>query len=314
MLMTDSIKLSIIIVSFNTRDILKDCLVSIEKAQIACSYEIIVVDNDSRDGSIGMIKEDFSGIIVIENKQNCLFAKANNQGVAIARGQCLLLLNSDTLVEKGNIEKLVLFLDKASSRIACVGPVVLNDDRTLQSCGYALPSIAERLSMVLHLSRLLPKTVARLLLPAGIPGLYEENHRVGWISGCCMLIRSDVYRALGGLNEALEFYGEEPEFCSRLSKSGYETWLVQEATIIHLGGKSSGDEHAAFLKDETGAMRRYTELQKCTVGIRKSIVMSRIVIVSAIFKYLISDRSKKVYFKNAISRERAIIRYMKNTL
>jgi len=312
--MAEPIRLSIIVVSFNTREILRDCLSSIGKAGIQCSYEIIVVDNDSRDGSVEMLKRDFSGVALIENRQNALFAKANNQGAAVARGEYLLLLNSDTLVEKDNLDVLVKFLDDSPRKVACVGPIVLNDDRTEQSSGYALPSIAERVSMVLHLNRLLPKFLFRRLLPEGIPGVYDGTHKAGWISGCCMLIRRSVYMELGGLNEALEFYGEEPEFCWRLRKAGYETWLVHDASIIHLGGKSSGDAHAAFLQDETGAMRRYTALQKHTVGIRKSIVMSRIVILSAMAKYLVSGRDKKKYFRNAISRERAIVRYMKKAL
>ncbi|NTU90456.1 MAG: glycosyltransferase family 2 protein [Chlorobiaceae bacterium] len=309
-----AVKVSIIIVSFNAREILRDCLVSIRRAELGFNYEIIIVDNNSIDGSCEMVREEYPDLMLVANDQNKLFAAANNQGADLASGEYLLLLNSDTLVDRGNIEKLVRFLDDAPSKIACVGPVVLNDDKSRQSAGYALPSIAERISMVLYLNRLLPRFIARRVLPAGIPGLYEADHQVGWISGCCMLIRSDVYKAFGGLNEALEFYGEEPEFCMRLDRKGYETWLVHDATIVHLGGKSSGQEYAPFLHDQVGAMRRYSTLQQHTVGLRTSIIMSRIVLATAWIKYLLFGKKTRAYFRMAIANEKAVIAYMKKLL
>lgn len=305
--MDNTLTLSIIIVSFNTRDILRDCLHSIRSAGLRFGYEIVLVDNDSADGSVEMVREEFPEIRVIANRENRFFAKANNQGAAVANGRYLLLLNSDTLVEKGNIEKLVSFFDASPGRIACAGPTVLNPDRTLQSEGYALPSVSERLTMVWHLHRLLPRPLGRLLLPAGTPGLHRGNHRSGWVSGCCMMIRRDVYRQLGGLNEALEFYGEEPEFCFRLNRSGYETWVVQDATIVHLGGQSVGTDQAVFLKDRERAVKRYVALQKYTVGYARALLMSRVVLFSARFKYLFVPAAKKRLLAAGIAQEKTVI-------
>lgn len=304
-------KLSIIIISFNTRDILRDCLRSIRSAVIQCSYEIIVVDNNSVDGSVDMIRQEFPEVIVIANEHNNFFAKANNQGSAIAQGEHLLLLNSDTLVEPGNIEKLVDFLDHAGEKIVCAGPRVLNPDRTLQSAGYALPSVGERLSMVWHLNRILPKQLARKLLPTGVPGLYDGNHRSGWVSGCCMLVRKDVYLSVGGLNEDLEFYGEEPEFGYRLNKLGYETWVVSGATIIHLGGQSAKTDQADFLRDDERSLKRYTTLQKHTVGYKKAIVMSRVVLFSSCLKFLVSSKKRRTGLARSIERTRKVINLLK---
>ncbi|MCG8431491.1 MAG: glycosyltransferase family 2 protein [Candidatus Omnitrophica bacterium] len=309
--MSETIKLSIIIISFNTRDILRDCLQSIRDAALACSYEIIVVDNNSADGSVEMIRETFQDVTVIANEDNRFFAKANNQGAAVARGEHLLLLNSDTLVEQGNIEKLVHFLDSSSARVACAGPTVLNPDRTLQSHGYALPSVSERLAMVWRLNRLLPKPLAGMLLPTGTPGVFKGNHRAGWVSGCCMLVRKDVYLSTGGLNEALEFYGEEPEFGYRLHKSGYETWVVTGATIIHLGGQSAKTDQAEFLRDDERSLKRYTILQKHTVGYRKAILMSRIVLFSSYLKRLIGSGERKAGLTRSIARTRKVINLLK---
>ncbi|NTU67261.1 MAG: glycosyltransferase family 2 protein [Chlorobiaceae bacterium] len=311
---TAPVKVSVIIVSFNTREILRNCLQSIRRAYFGFSHEIIVIDNNSIDGSAEMVKHEFPHAILVENDHNNLFSKANNQGAAIAQGEYLLLLNSDTLVENGNIEKLAGLLDTSSGNIACAGPVVLNENRSQQSAGYPLPSIQERISAVFHLNRLLPRFASRIILPKGTPGIYDETHRTGWVSGCCMLVRSDVYRMLGGLNEGLEFYGEEPEFCMRLEQNGFETWLVQDASIIHLGGQSSGHEQASFLQDPNGSLRRYAALQQYTVGLRQSIIMSRIVLAAAWLKYALSGNRRREYFKTAISHEQAVIAYMKKLL
>lgn len=313
--MNDKLKLSILIVSFNTRDILKECLRAVYTAAIRYSFEIIVVDNNSLDGSAQMVQREFPLIRVIENKENFLFAKANNQAAAVAKGEYLLLLNSDTLIEKGNIEKLVNFLDCSDARIVCAGPVVLNKDKTHQSSGYALPSMCERFSMVFKLTRLLPKAVARLILPEGIPGLYTDSHRVGWIGGSCILIRKSVYRLVGGLNEMLEFYGEEPELGWKLKKRGYETWVVSSSSIIHLGGCSTKNDSAHFLNDLDDKLHRYSQLQKYTVGYLKAIRMSQVVIIAAHIKqFLARGRETKEYFKNAIEYERKVVDYLRNAV
>jgi len=227
--MPSEMKLSIIIISFNTKELLAQCLRSVYESCLPFSWEIIVVDNASSDGSAEMVAAAYPEVTVLRNKTNALFAKANNQGADVARGEYLLLLNSDTIVESGNIEKLVAFLDNASDRVACVGPTVLNGDRTVQSVGYALPSIRERIAMCFRLSCVLPKWLGRVVLPTGTPGLEDgRNHRVGWVSGCCMLLRRDVYKRVGGLNPELQFYGEEPELGVRLTRHRYETWLVPE--------------------------------------------------------------------------------------
>lgn len=312
--MNDKIEVSIVIVSFNAKTVLKSCLDSINDANLGFSHEIIVVDNASSDGVVDMVHDEYPTVRLIKNHENNLFAKANNQGAAIARGRYLLLLNNDVLVDESALERLLAFIEGCGENVACVGPIVLNEDRTLQSAGYALPSIRERITMVFHLNRLLPRLIARIVLPTGTPGLYESNHKTGWISGCCMLIRRDIYTKMGGLNEALEFYGEEPEFCMRLLKHGWETWLVADAHIVHLGGQSSSNHEASFLSDREGKLRRYTALQRHTVGLRHSLVMSRIVLLSAYLKRLMSKGSQRDYFTRAIDHERAVINYMKRSL
>lgn len=306
---------SIIIVSFNTKDLLKSCIESIYESNLVFKFEIIVVDNASIDGSQEMLKENFPNCNIIQNRDNVLFAKANNQGAAIAKGKYLLLLNSDTIVKSNELEKLVDFAECSSNKVACFGPKVLNPDGSIQSRGFALASISERITMVFNLNRLIPSFLAKHILPEGTPDLVEESHKVGWVSGCCMLFKKNVYEKLNGLNENLEFYGEEPEFGYRLMKNGYETWFVSNSSIIHIGGQSTKHESANFLNDLEGKLFRYSQLQKYTVGYKKSIMMSKIVIIGCYIKsFFYTEKNSKKYFSDAIVYEKKVIDYLKNMM
>ena len=137
-------KLSIIIVSYNTKNILDECISSIKNSNTQSSYEIIVVDNASHDGSVKMLESKHPDVRLIKNKENRLFAIPNNQGAEIATGEYLLLLNNDTLVYDDNLDKLIQFMDEQDQRVICVGPKILNGDRTLQSQGFFFLSIQVR--------------------------------------------------------------------------------------------------------------------------------------------------------------------------
>jgi GT2 family glycosyltransferase len=311
----DSVDFSIIIVSFNTREILKNCIDSILGSNISYRFEIIIVDNHSKDGSTDMIKENYPLVKIIENQQNLLFAKANNQGSKLACGRYLLLLNSDTIVLKGEIEKLMCFIENAPKKISCVGPTILNIDRTIQSQGYALPSIFERITMAFKLNKLIPSKIAQAVLPVGIPFITKQAHKVGWLSGCCILIKKDLYDLIGGLNDALGFYGEDVELGWRLKKLGFETWVINASAIVHLGGRSTINDCDDFLNDVEEKLYRYSQLQKYTVGYKKAIYMSKIVMLSEQIKKILSITSEDIkYFERAIEYEKRVVIYLSQCL
>lgn len=301
-------KLSIIIVSFNTRETTRNCLTSIYNSNFDFPYEIIVIDNNSHDGSQEMIKKDFPEIKLICNTENTLFAKANNQGAAIAKGDYLLLLNSDTIVYDDNIEKLVTFFDTLPTDVICIGPKVLNKDKTIQSHGFPLPSIRERFCICFKINRILP-FAEKIFCVKGLPDKKLITKQVGWVSEACMLVKAHLYKQLGGLNENIEFYGEEPEFGYRSYKIfRYKTFFYSNAEIIHLGGVSTSTIKTS---DET-RLRRYALLQKHTVGYKRAIKMSIIVLLAAhIKKYFSKNHSQKEYFTQAISWEHKVISYLK---
>lgn len=286
-------KLSIIIVSYNTKNILDECLSSIYNSKIRDSFEIIVVDNCSKDGSVEMLESKYPDVILVKNDVNNLFAKANNQGAKIAKGEYLLLLNSDTIVYDDNLQKMVDYFDTLDSNVICIGPKILNRDKSVQSKGFANPGIMERLTMCFKLYKFLPSC----LLPMGTPVKKDIPRKVGWVSGSCMMMRKEEYLRVGGLNENLEFYGEEPEFGYRTYKRGYLTCYYPFAEIIHLGGESSKNTLLSSSHEkQIVRLRRYSSLQKETVGYAKAIKMSRVVLFSAYIKMFLSSNKDVFIF------------------
>lgn len=302
------VKLSIIIVSYNTKQVTFDCLKSIQEAEWRDKYEIIVVDNNSTDGSVEMIRSRFPDVRLIANPDNRFFAIANNQGAAIAKGDYLLLLNSDTLVYGDNLQKMVDFFDTLPKDVICLGPKILNRDKTLQSCGLPLMfNPIKHMATLFGLDKLLP-------LHKIDPAFYrkaDKTHQTGWVLGACMMIPADKYAEVGGLNEKLIFYGEEPEFGYRTSKLGYKTVYYSEAEIIHLGGvstKTSKDSERSFEKD----IKTYDALIAVTIGAKRAITISQVTRFSLMVKWLFYKDKKFVASK--IKREGKVIEYFKNKL
>jgi len=228
---------SVIIVNWNTRDILCDCLRSVYEQTKDISFEVIVVDNASIDYSVKMIKEEFLNVIVIENSENRGFAAANNQGIAIARGRYVLLLNSDTVVLDGTIAKTVMFAD-AHPEAAVIGCRVLNPDRTLQPTCFMFPSVLNMLLLTTYLSKLFPKS--RFFGREQISWWDRtEVREVDVVTGCFMLVRRIAIEQVGLMDERFFMYGEETDWCYRFKKAGWRILFTQGAEIIHIGKASS---------------------------------------------------------------------------
>lgn len=222
-------KLSIIIVNWNTKDLLKQCLESIVGGSGGIGdYEVIVVDNGSSDGSVDYVKS-VTGIKLTENKQNLGFAVGNNVGIKKAKGNYIMLLNSDTIVQKNAIEILVDFLDRHSD-IDIVGPKLLNIDRTPQSnCG-SFPDLWVTFVM------LFKEHFGGSNLVRNSP---VKSEFVDWIAGTAFMARRKVFDCVGGLDEEIFMYMEEVEWFYRTKKAGLKTYFVNDSEIIHLGRGSS---------------------------------------------------------------------------
>lgn len=229
--------LSILIVNWNTRQLVLDCLRSLREARLAVPHEIILVDNASIDGSAEAVASAFPEVKLIRNAENVGFARANNQAYAASRGAHVFLLNSDTLVAPGQIEKLVAFMD-AHPKAGIVGPKLLNPDGSFQLS--ATPFIRpwdvyfEYARFPRPLQPRGQKTPRRLY--AFEPWRPME---VGYVIGAALLIRRQVIDQIGLLDEQYFMYGEEQDWCYRARQAGWEVWFDPEAEVTHLGGQSA---------------------------------------------------------------------------
>ena len=225
--------LTIIIVNWNNKNLLRDCLRSIYNIQSHYNYEIIVIDNNSEDGSAELIKNEFPNVVLIENDKNLGFAKANNQAIKIAKAKYTLLLNNDTIVTQTDCFDRMFWFMEENPRVGVLGCKLLFPDGTLQSLGERFPSVWEIFkSQVLFL-----KTWKRLMKK----NKQEKNNfkRVDYISGACLLTRKEIFNKVGLLREDYFMYGEDAEFCYRVHKAGWEIGVLTNATITHLHSKST---------------------------------------------------------------------------
>jgi GT2 family glycosyltransferase/O-antigen ligase len=234
--MSKQIKLSIIIVSWNVRALLEKCLASIFLYAPQYAYDIIVVDNASHDASADMIAQKFPQVNCIRNTENKGFSKANNQGIAIARGEYVFLLNPDTEGVQGSLEKLISCMEQ-NSKIGICAPKLLNADGTLQPSIRRFPTPFSQLLLLFKLRHLKrqPQAIQNYL---NEDFDYEKAQEVEQPQGAALLIRKSVLDAVGMLDENFWIWFEEVDFCRRTVDAGYKIWYAPESTIIHHGGMS----------------------------------------------------------------------------
>lgn len=227
--------LSIVIVSWNTLEITRDCLRSVEERRGDLPIEVFLVDNASSDGSADMVEREFPGVVLIRNDDNLGFAKANNQALAIARGRHSLLLNSDTVVLGDVLRDSVRYLDEHPD-VGVFGCRVLNPDRTMQATCFSFPTLVN----------LALKTSGLFRLPW--PRFFGREHLAHWkrdterdvdvVTGCYMLVRGEAMEQVGLLDDSFFFCGEETDWCRRFLAAGWRVRFAPVGEIVHLGNAS----------------------------------------------------------------------------
>jgi hypothetical protein len=228
--------LSIVIVNWNTRAMLADCLASIAASGTGSSLEIFVVDNGSTDGSREMVASEFPAVRLICNESNRGFAAANNQAIRQAAGRHVLLLNSDTIVHQGVLDRSVQYMD-ANGNVGIMGCRVLNADGTVQPSCSQFPTLANLLILSSGAFRIRGFTAAQRYRMDEWQRDAERD--VDVISGCYLLARGDAIRRVGLLDEAFFFFGEETDWCRRFREAGFVVRFAPVGTIVHFGGGSS---------------------------------------------------------------------------
>lgn len=226
--------LSIIVVSYNTRELLSDCLKSIAETTADFDCETIVVDNASTDGSAPMVRRYFPSVKLIRNPENGGFAAANNIGIAASRGRHVLLLNSDAVLLPGSARAMVDFLDR-NPGAGMVGARLLNPDGSFQYSFADFPSLKGELLLLLRLaSRVYSPTYPSY--PVERSG---QERSVDWVSGACLMARRATIDAIGPLDESYFMYTEETDWCYRARRGGWSVHYLPEAKVVHWVGQSS---------------------------------------------------------------------------
>jgi len=224
-------ELSIVIVNFNNKDLLYNCLSSIFKATKNLSFEVIVADNNSQDNSPEMVTKEFPQVRLFCNKINLGFSKANNQGIEKARGKNILLLNSDTIVLEDSLNKMVNFLNERRD-VAIVGcQMQTKEGRPYRSC-FKFPNLAEQLISRNFFKKFFDISRFSLNYPDWNSGKIKE---VDWLSGAALMIKKEVLEQIGMLDESLFIYFEDVDLCYRAKEAGFKICYLPQAGIIHIG-------------------------------------------------------------------------------
>ncbi len=227
--------LTLVIVSWNVCELLRRCLQSILATE--GDVEIVVVDNASTDGSPEMVQEAFPQVRLIANEENRGFTAANNQGLALAQGRALMLLNPDTEVVEDALATMVEYLD-AHPKVGALGPRLLFPDGRQQPSRRRFPTFATALveSTVIQ-EWWADNRILRRYYMADTPD--DAIQPVDWVVGACLLVRREAYEQVGGLDEGFFMYSEELDWCKRIKDAGWEVVYLPTATVIHHEGKSS---------------------------------------------------------------------------
>jgi hypothetical protein len=228
--------LSVVIVSWNTQQLLRDCLTSLSRHLASIEHEVIVVDNASTDGSAEMVQREFEHVRLIQNEDNTGFGAANNQAMAVAEGRYFLLLNSDTYLRDDSVAKLCRKV-MSHPDIGVAQCQLYFPDGRIQYTAHRFPSLGRILFEALGVYKLMPGRAPKILLRGYWN--HQSERDVDWVIGAFMLLPRQVFQATGGFDERLFMYGEDREWCFRIRRRGWRIRYYPEASIVHIGHASA---------------------------------------------------------------------------
>lgn len=298
-----SLDLSIIIVNYNTRELLKACLRSVFAETDGLDFEVFVVDNSSSDGSAKMVKNLFPRVHLIQNSRNLGFAEANNQAILKSQGRYVLLLNPDTVILSKALAKLVWFMD-IHPDAGAAGCMLLNPGGSIQYSMRNFPTFLNQLSECFFLHRLFPRVAFFGEMVCDLER-YEQTRIVDWVSGAALIVRKEAISQIGLLDESFFLYSEEKDWCYRAWQVGWKIYYYPEAQFIHHHGESGTDPNlfSHLLRSRVKFFQNYnsparTWLFKKIVALRLLIRISLWFILSLIDWRGSRARNKlKVYLK-----------------
>ncbi len=227
---TEVSDMSIVLVCWNNKAYVEPCLESLYESDLNISFDVLVVDNGSTDGSQEMLRERYPSVALIQNDHNVGLAKACNQGIEATAGRYVLLLNNDTIVNGPSMERMVDFLDR-TPEAAAVGGRLINPDGSLQATYSEFSSLWQELLIATRLGA---------LIQPGYPAHKDDPQvrSVDWLSSACLLLRREALKEVGFLDEEYFIYGDEADLQYRLKRAGWKVYYLPQVTTIHYGGRS----------------------------------------------------------------------------
>jgi GT2 family glycosyltransferase len=222
--------LSIVLVGWNNKAYLDPCLASLYESGLKCSFDVVVVDNGSTDGSQDMLRQKYPQVLIIQNDNNVGLGRASNQGMSATKGRYILLLNNDTVVNGRSFDAMVDFLEQ-NPEAAGVGGKLMNPDGTIQAGYNYFSSLPQELLVATRIGE---------LIRTGYPAIMDANEikSVDWMGSACLMVRRTALDEVGLLDEGYFIYGDEADLQYRLKKAGWKIYYLPTVTTIHYGGRS----------------------------------------------------------------------------
>jgi GT2 family glycosyltransferase/lipopolysaccharide/colanic/teichoic acid biosynthesis glycosyltransferase len=286
------VDISVIIVNYNVKDLLEQCINSIISASKNLTTEIIIVDNNSFDGSVEMLENKFSSVSsvkVIGSPVNLGFAKANNLGAKEAKGEYLLILNPDTILQEDTLDKTLEFYRSNSGIGALTCKLILPSGKLDLACRRSFPTPSVAVYRILGLSRIFSKS--RTFGKYNLTYLNEdESYEVDAIVGAFMFIRKSIYDSLKGFDEDYFMYGEDLDLCYRIKQAGYRNYYYHGTSIIHYKGESTKKSSISYVNNFYGAMQ---------IFVRKNL-HTRFRLMDILIKFSIAYRALLSYIKRIV--------------
>ncbi|CAH1208383.1 N-acetylglucosaminyl-diphospho-decaprenol L-rhamnosyltransferase [Paenibacillus allorhizoplanae] len=230
--------LSIIIVNYKTKDLTLACIESVFSSTTSYNYEIILIDNASNDGTIQSVNEQFPQVVTITNTENVGFSRANNQGIRIAKGSYVLLLNSDTIVQRDTLDIMLRFMDENPIVGASGCKIVLPDGSLDKACKRGFPTPSASFYYAFGFAKLFPKIHRFNQYQLGYLDA-DQQYPIDSLVGAFMLVRRETIEHVGMLDEEFFMYGEDIDWCYRIKEAGWVNYYYPKTQIVHHKGASS---------------------------------------------------------------------------
>ena len=266
----NEMELEILILSYNTRGFLRDCLGSIYQKVKGIEFGVMVVDNGSGDNSMEMVKSEFPQVKLIENRENLGFARANNQAIRQSGAKYLLLLNPDTSLANNSCCEMLRFMDE-HPKVGILGCRLLNADGTIQPSNSGFPNLFTEFLRIFQLKKLIPAIGLREKVGERLGGIlgstlreyfrvYWDSERVrdvDWVSGASLLVRRRAVEEVGLLDESFFMYYEDADWCYRMRMGGWKTCYFPFFKIVHYVGKSDSQFNPSTFLERHKSMYHY---------------------------------------------------------